>query len=296
MSDPSDNPLKLMRQIVPLSLMLASCATASEAPVRRDAPNCAWQVCVQSAETPTGRVYRAVNREPVAATVVLSFHSLQNLEAHVRLPAERVVPPRSTETLVRLRRIQRDRPATAEASIAIDLGSSDTKADTDYLYAVPFGGPLPRELIQGFNGPYSHLGGMSYALDFAMPGGTPILASRPGIVLYVQDGFSEGGLDPDLLERANVVVVAHRDGSMASYGHLAPEIPVSRGQRLREGDLLGRSGSTGFAGGPHLHFHVGLRLLRDPGRTIPIRLKGPEGRELSLVVGALIAPAWAGSR
>ena len=227
---------------------------------------------------------------------MLSFHSLQNLEAHVGLPAERVVPPRSTETLVRLRRIQRDRPATAEASIAIDLGSSDTKADTDYLYAVPFGGPLPRELIQGFNGPYSHLGGMSYALDFAMPEGTPILASRPGIVLYVQDGFSEGGLNPDLLERANVVVVAHRDGSMASYGHLAPEIPVSRGQRLREGDLLGRSGSTGFAGGPHLHFHVGLRLLRDPGRTIPIRLKGPEGRELSLVVGALIAPAWAGSR
>ncbi len=295
MADSSHN-LKLMRRMVPLSLMLASCATASEAPVRRDAPNCAWQVCVQSAETLTGRVYRAVNRGPVAATVVLSFNSLQNLRAHVRLPAERVVPPRSTETLVRLRRIQRDRPATAEASIAIDLGSSDTKADTDYLYAVPFGGPLPRELIQGFNGPYSHLGGMSYALDFAMPEGTPVLASRPGILLYVQDGFSEGGPDPDLLERANVVVVAHRDGSMASYGHLAPGIPVSPGRRVGEGDLLGRSGSTGFAGQPHLHFHVGLRLLRDPGRTISVKLKGPEGRELGLVVGALIAPARAGSR
>ena len=296
MSDPSENSLKIMWRIVPLLLMLASCVTASEAPVRRDAPNCAWQVCVQSAETPTGRVYRVVNREPVAATVVLSFHLLENFGADVDLPAERVVPPRSNETLVRLRRIQRDRPAIAEASIAIDLGSSDTKADTNYLYAVPFGGPLPRELSQGFNGPYSHLGGMSYALDFTMPEGTPVLASRPGIVLYVQDGFSEGGPDPDLLERANVVVVAHRDGSMASYGHLTPGILVSRGQRLREGDLLGRSGSTGFADQPHLHFHVGLRLLRDPGRTIPIKLKGPEGRELSLVAGALIAPAGAGSR
>ena len=296
MSDPSDNPLKPLRRIVPLSLMLASCATTSEAPVRRDAPNCARQVCVQSVETPTGRVYRAVNREPVAATVVLSFHLLQNFAADVELPVESVVAPRSNETLVRLRRIQRDRPATAEASIAIDLGSGDIKVDTDYLYAVPFGGFLPRELSQGFNGPYSHRDSMSYALDLSMPEGTPVLASRPGIVLYVQDGFSEGGPDPDLLERANVVVVAHGDGSMASYGHLASGIPVSRGQRVGVGDLLGRSGSTGFAGQPHLHFHVGLRLLGDPGRTIPIKLKGPKGRELSLVVGALIAPARAGPR
>ncbi len=114
MSDPSDNPLKLMRRTVFLSLMLAGCATASEAPVRRDAPNCAWQVCVYSTETRTGRVYRAVNREPVAATVVLSFPSLQNFGTYVGLPAERVVSPHSPETLlVRLRRIQMDRPATA---------------------------------------------------------------------------------------------------------------------------------------------------------------------------------------
>ncbi len=296
MASSYDNRLDLVRGMVLLSLMLASCSTAFEAPVRRDAPNCAWQVCVRSAETVTGRVYRAVNREPVAATVVLSFNSLENFGADVDLPAERVVPPGSTETLVRLQRIERYGRATADASIAIDLGSSDTKADTDYLYAVPFGGSLPRELTQGFNGAGSHLGGMSYALDFAMPEGTPVLASRPGVVLYVQDGFSEGGLDPDMLERANVVVIAHGDGSMASYGHLAPGIPVSRGQHVREGDVLGRSGSTGFAGQPHLHFHVGLRLLRDPGRTIPIKLKGPEDSELALVVGALIAPAQAGSR
>ena len=281
MASSYDNRLDLVRGMVLLSLMLASCSTAFEAPVRRDAPNCAWQVCVRSAETVTGRVYRAVNREPVAATVVLSFNSLENFGADVDLPAERVVPPGSTETLVRLQRIERYGRATADASIAIDLGSSDTKADTDYLYAVPFGGPLPRELTQGFNGAGSHLGGMSYALDFAMPEGTPVLASRPGVVLYVQDGFSEGELDPDMLERANVVVIAHGDGSMASYGHLAPGIPVSRGQHVREGDVLGRSGSTGFAGQPHLHFHVGLRLLRDPGRTIPIKLKGPEDSELA---------------
>ena len=286
-----------MRWIVPLSTMLVSCGTAAQGPLRRAAaPNCAWRVCVQSTDTPAGRVYRAVNREPVAATVILSLNSLRNFEADVMLPVERVVPPESALTLLRLRRIRRGRPVIAVASIAIDLGSSDTDADTDYLYAVPFGGSLPRELSQGFDGPESHLGGMSYSLDFAMPEGTPVLAARPGIVLYVQDGFSEGGSDPDLLERANLVVIAHKDGSMASYGHLAAGIPVSLGQDIGEGDLLGLSGATGFAGQPHLHFHVGLRLLGDPGRTIPIELKSPDGARLNLVEGAFIPPAQGGWR
>ena len=112
---------------------------------------------------------------------------------------------------------------------------------------------------------------MRYSLDFAMPQGTPILAARGGTVFYLQDGFTRGGTNPDLLERANLVAVAHRDGTMASYGHL-------------------RSGATGFAGQPHLHFHVGKRLLGTPGRTIPIKLRGRDGRPLNLEVGSLFAP------
>lgn len=279
-----------------LLLLLAGCAPRFENSLRREAPNCAWQVCLRSADTPAGRLYFAINREPVPATVVLSFGSLENLETDVSLPVERVVPPDSAVALLEMLRIRRDEPMIAQASFAIDLGSSETEADTSYLYAVPFGGSRHRELSQGFDGPESHLGGMRYSLDFAMPEGTPVLASRPGIVLYIQDGFTEGGPDPDLLERANLVVIAHRDGSMASYGHLAPGVAVSRGQHVGEGELLGRSGSTGFAGRPHLHFHVGLRLLRDPGRTIPIKLKGPDGAALNLADGTPVPPASLQSR
>lgn len=279
-----------MRRIGPLIPLIVACAAGTEGTGERDRPNCAWRVCVQSVETSTGRVYRAVNREPVPATVLVTFHSLQNFGADVSLPAETVVRPRSSETLVRLRRIQGDWPAVAEPTIAIDLGASDTRPDADVAYAVPFGGEEPRRVSQGFNGEESHLGGMRYSLDFAMPEGTPVLAARSGRVLYVQDGFTEGGPDPDLLQRANVVVVAHRDATMASYGHLAPGIRVSRGQRVRTGDVLGLSGSTGFSGQPHLHFHVGLRLLRDPGRTIPITVHGPDGEPLSLAVGAAVPP------
>ena len=252
--------------------------------------NCAWRVCVTYIDTPSGRALQAVNREPVPVTVVLTFRPSGNLRPGADLPIERVVPPESSAVLVRLRTIVQDESIRARLTIAIDLGSSTTEPDADHLYAVPFGGDSRRELIQGFKGTDTHLASMRYSLDFAMPEGTPVLAARAGTVLYLQDAFTVGRADPDLLERANLVVVAHGDGTMASYGHLTPGIPVSVGDTVAEGDVLGLSGLTGFTGQPHLHFHVGRRMLRAPGRTIPIKLKGRGGRLLDLTVGSLIEP------
>ncbi len=271
--------------------LLAGCATATRAPGTREDLNCAWRVCITSINTPSGRAYRGVNEEPVPATVVLTFRSPGNLRPRANLPIERVLPPESSRILVRLRSIVQNESVRPRVTIAIDLGSSTTEPDADHLYAVPFGGDARRELTQGFDGADSHLASMRYSLDFTMPEGTPVLAARAGTVLYLQDGFTEGRADPDLLEQANLVVVAHSDGTMASYGHLTSGIPVSLGDIVDEGDVLGSSGATGFAGQPHLHFHVGLRMLGTPGRTIPIKLRGREGGILDLAVGSLIEPA-----
>ena len=270
--------------------MLAGCATATSSPGSRGS-NCAWRVCIASVATASGEAYQAVNEEPVPATVVLTFQSPGNLRPGANVPIELVVPPKSRRILVRLSSIVQNESIRPRLSIAIDLGSSTTEPDSDHRYAVPFGGDARRELTQGYDGAESHLASMRYSLDFAMPEGTPVLAARAGTVLYLQDGFTEGRADPDLLERANLVVVAHSDGTMASYGHLTRGIQVSVGDIADEGDVLGLSGATGFAGQPHLHFHVGLRMLGTPGRTIPIKLRGREGGTLDLAVGSLIEPA-----
>ena len=280
-----------MRPIVLFVLLLAGCATATGRPDIRSMDNCAWRVCVRALNYPSGRVYQAVNREPVPATIVLTFRSPGNLRREARRPIEHVVPAQSDKILVRMNDIVRDRSIGAELSIAIDLGASTTEADVDHLYAVPFGGDSRRRLIQGFDGADSHLGSMRYSLDFAMPEGTPVLAARAGTVFYLQDRFTRGGPDPDLLERSNIVVVAHSDGTMASYGHLRRRVRVRVGDIVSEGDLLGFSGATGFAGQPHLHFHVGKRMLGAPGRTIPIKLKGRLGRVLDLEIGSWTEPA-----
>ncbi len=281
----------------PLFLMLlTACAPPAPGSDTRELENCAWRVCVTILNTASGRAYRAVNREPVPATIVLTFRSPGNLRPGADRPIERVVPAESSLILVRLRTIVQNEAIRPRVTIAIDLGSSTTVPDADHIYAVPFGGDAPRELTQGFDGADSHLASMRYSLDFAMPEGTPILAARAGTVLYVQDGFTAGGVDPDLLEQANLVVVAHSDETMASYGHLTPGISVSVGDEVDEGDVLGSSGATGFAGQPHLHFHVGQRMLGTPGRTIPIQLRDRDGHVLDLAAGSLIQPARGNSR
>ena len=245
-------------------------------------------MCVTTSETPGGRSYFIKNDEPVPATVVLEFKSLRNLESLEGRRVERVVEPKSIE-VVRLNRMGRGR-TTTDLAISIDLGASSTEAE-DYLYAVPFGGEVPHLLMQGFDGQETHMGSMRWALDIEMPPGTPVLAARDGVVLYLQDGFTQGGIDPSLLERANLVVVAHADGTMAFYGHLSPGLDVAVGDSVSVGGLLGWSGRTGFAGEPHLHFHVGLRVLGEPGRTIPIRMKDDQGVPLYMSEGLLIPPA-----
>lgn len=276
--------------LIVVCFLLAACASNQRSDSQRSRRgNCAWRVCLSQQDTPSGRLYRVDNEEPVPVTVGLSFPSLQNLRPPAEDTVRRVVPPHSSVT-VPLQAIRRGRPVHADVAISIDLGASDTQPDPDFVYAVPFGGSARRPLIQGFDGEGSHLASMRYSLDFGMPRGTPVLAAREGVVLYLQDGFRQGGTDPALLERANLVVVAHRDGTMASYGHLAPGLEVAVGDSVQEGELLGRSGRTGFAGQPHLHFHVGVRMLGEPGRTIPIRLRDRDGELIEMVEGAMIEP------
>ncbi len=155
-------------------------------------------------------------------------------------------------------------------------GSPRAHADA-VLYALPFA-DRPVRIDQGFGGAFSHRDpANAYALDFALPDGTPVLAARAGVVMEVRDDFRESGTDPRLGQAANLVRVVHADGSMAIYAHLAPGgVQVRVGQAVQRGDRLGLSGNTGLSSGPHLHFAVqlnrGLRL-----ESVPFRMAGPLG-------------------
>lgn len=86
---------------------------------------------------------------------------------------------------------------------------------------------------------------MHTGVDFAAPGGTPVLAALGGTVALA------GSIDGYGL----TVILDHPDGLQTLYAHLE-QIDVHIGQTLLEGDVLGTVGMSGRATGPHLHFEL----------------------------------------
>lgn len=135
----------------------------------------------------------------------------------------------------------------------------DPKAVHDgSLYRFPSSTGKELVISQSFNGRFSHSKQPSrYAVDIAMPVGTSINASRAGVVVGVKDNYHMSGRSQYFLDKANYVQVLHKDGTFAMYAHLLQGTAVVNvGDRVKVGDKLGRSGSSGYSTGPHLHFVI----------------------------------------
>jgi murein DD-endopeptidase MepM/ murein hydrolase activator NlpD len=86
-----------------------------------------------------------------------------------------------------------------------------------------------------------------YGYDLATLAGAPVPASNAGRVIFAGDLGIYG----------NCVVLDHGLGLASLYGHLA-SFAVGEGDAVEKGQVLGRSGATGLAGGDHLHFAIVL--------------------------------------
>ena len=82
-------------------------------------------------------------------------------------------------------------------------------------------------------------------LDYAVPRGTPVKALNAGTVILARPLFFEG----------NCVVLDHGQGLLTLYLHFS-EFKVKEGEQVAKGQVLGLSGGTGRATGPHLHVAV----------------------------------------
>jgi len=86
---------------------------------------------------------------------------------------------------------------------------------------------------------------MHTGVDFAAPTGTPIYAAGDGVV---KRAGRNGGY-------GNYVQIRHNGEFSTAYGHMS-RILVKPGQRVRQGDVIGRVGTTGRSTGPHLHYEI----------------------------------------
>ncbi|MEP5937732.1 MAG: M23 family metallopeptidase [Erythrobacter sp.] len=97
-------------------------------------------------------------------------------------------------------------------------------------------------------------------LDIAPGAGKPFVAPADGVVVLAVRGFSLEG---------NLLIVDHGNGLNSAFLH-AQSIAVAEGDAVKQGQLLGRVGSSGRATGPHLHWSLKWRDARlDPLLFLP---------------------------
>jgi len=115
-------------------------------------------------------------------------------------------------------------------------------------------GPFARPLEAEFTSPFGAwrlyneaLWGRHTGADLRGPAGTPLLAPAAGRVVLAERLDVRGGY----------VLIDHGLGVYSGLAHLS-EIHVTRGQYVRQGQVIGISGSTGRSSGPHIHWEMAV--------------------------------------
>ncbi|QKE65279.1 peptidoglycan DD-metalloendopeptidase family protein [Aquipseudomonas campi] len=212
--------------------------------------------------------------------IELSLNKVVNATGAPEQPIRWVLPPRSKIRLATLAPLDAAKPMSYKPRLRYAMGDPRLQPLL-YRYPLPWrGGPF--KLTQGANGKYSHFTPRGrYALDIAMPQGTPIVAARGGVVVKTENQQSGRGNNPS----GNFVRILHDDGTMGVYLHLLRgSVSVQEGQRVETGSHLANSGNTGNSTGPHLHFvvqrNVGLAL-----ESIPFNFAQPVDSLPNFAVG-----------
>ncbi len=89
-------------------------------------------------------------------------------------------------------------------------------------------------------------GELHTGIDIGAPRGENVVAARDGMVIYSGKGFSGYG---------NMIMIEHENDIVTLYAHNASNL-VKTNQRVKQGELIAKVGSSGNARGAHLHFEI----------------------------------------
>lgn len=134
------------------------------------------------------------------------------------------------------------RTALAEAGVVVsEQGWVHPATQARYASGYGFRGGIPGLTSAGLHN----------GVDLAAPAGYPIRAASAGTVIYTGNGARQYGLS------GWVVAIDHGNGIVTTYNHMYQAgVLVTKGQEVREGEIIALVGSSGRSTGPHLHFSV----------------------------------------
>jgi murein DD-endopeptidase MepM/ murein hydrolase activator NlpD len=135
-------------------------------------------------------------------------------------------------------------PATP-SNEAITEAEKDTAAAPDATGISKLRWPVRGRTLTSF-GQSGDGGHANDGVDISVPNGTPVKAAENGVVIYAGTGLKDFG---------NTVLVRHENGLVTVYGNNG-EISVKRGEKVKRGQELAKSGMSGNTKVPKLHFEV----------------------------------------
>lgn len=146
------------------------------------------------------------------------------------------------------------------------IGGTETVTRNGVTFTT--GSPASTEITSHFStreDPYSGQQSFHTGMDIASSNGSyglNIIASRDGEIIYPSDSdtlscASNGNEDSCGGGYGNYVMIKHSDGSITLYGHMYENsITVRKGDTVKQGQVIGKMGSSGRSTGSHLHFEI----------------------------------------
>ena len=196
-------------------------------------------------------VIKVINQnktEEIIKKVYKKKYQIQKIDG---LPQKQVTPPKEV-----YERIKNDNKLIAEAR----------SVDSDYTYfSNKFNVPIENTIITGVYGSQRILNGIPksphYGLDFAATEGTPIKAMLDGeVTLSEKNLYYTGG----------TIIFDHGHGVSTLYMHLK-DVNVSKGQKVKKGEIIGTVGKTGRSTGAHLDIRLNWYNVKlDPASVLDL--------------------------
>ena len=235
---------------------------------RRRARRYADQDCAHLQASRSVEIAKANNIQPQATLNIgeqivipgLRAASVQHKETTKVAEAKPAAVPAKSKTVVAARR-RRPRPESRRKQAAVttseptqtaavltpanETPTATTGAVKSAEGAPPsFRWPVKARVIAGF-GPRPN-GQQNDGINLAVPEDTPVKAAEDGVVAYAGNELKGYG---------NLVLVRHPNGYVTAYAH-AKELMVKRGDQIKRGQVIAKSGQTGNVDAPQLHFEI----------------------------------------
>ena len=190
-----------------------------------------------------------INEKKIVKKVFKREYKIQRIDG---LEEKKVTPPEEV-----YERIKRENSWIGEAR-AIDSDLS--------FFKNKFINPLENAIITGVYGSQRILNGKPkwphYGIDFAAEEGTEIKAMLDGVVTLAE---------PDLFYTGGTLIFDHGHGISTLYMHMK-KLEVKKGQKVKQGDVIGTVGSTGRSTGAHLDVRLNWFQIRlDPATVLDIQ-------------------------